>query len=47
LQDEQTEVQYAAAAAVIRLSDIEEKPPEKPKPATRKTPAKAPPKKSK
>jgi HEAT repeat protein len=47
LQDEQPEVQYAAAAAVIRLSDIEEKPLEKPKPATRKAPAKTPAKKSK
>lgn len=33
LQDEQEEVQYAAAAAVIRLSDIEEHPP-KAKPAS-------------
>ena len=35
LQDESDQVQYAAAAAVIRLSDIEEKPlPAKHKPAT-------------
>jgi hypothetical protein len=39
LQDAQEEVQYAAAAAVIRLSDIEEKPPEKPRAPRRKTPA--------
>ena len=36
LQDEQEEVQYSAAAAVIRLSDIEEKPAAKPLPPRRK-----------
>lgn len=40
LQDEQDEVQYAAAATVIRLSDIEEHPPALPKPARRSAPAK-------
>ncbi|HLI64261.1 MAG TPA: HEAT repeat domain-containing protein [Terriglobales bacterium] len=44
LQDEQDEVQYAAAVAVIRLSDIEEHPEEHHKtsrqPARHKTPAK-------
>ena len=47
LQDSQDEVQYAAAAAVIRLSDIEEHPKEKEsvKPSRHKAPAKTPPKK--
>jgi HEAT repeat protein len=40
LQDEQDEVQYAAAAAVIRLSDIEEHPKVAPKPVRRSAPVK-------
>jgi len=36
LQDEQEEVQYSAAAAVIRLSDIQEQPKGKPLPPRRK-----------
>jgi HEAT repeat protein len=40
LQDEQDEVQYAAAAAVLRLSDIEDHPKIEPKPVRRGAPAK-------
>jgi HEAT repeat protein len=40
LQDEQEEVQYAAAAAVIRLSDVEEHPKTSRKPERHKAPAK-------
>jgi HEAT repeat protein len=40
LQDENDQVQYAAAAAVIRLSDIEEKHVAKPKPPVHHTPSK-------
>lgn len=40
LQDPQEEVQYSAAAAVIRLSDIEEHPKANPAPARRKPPVK-------
>ncbi len=40
LEDEQAEVQYAAAAAVIRLSDIEAHPTTRRKPARHKAPAK-------
>ncbi len=40
LQDEQDEVQYAAAAAVIRLSDIEAHPPAPPRPVRRGAPTK-------
>ena len=40
LEDEQAEVQYAAAAAVIRLSDIEAHHTTSRKPVRRKTPAK-------
>ncbi len=40
LQDEQDEVQYAAAAAVIRLSDIEAHPPAAAKPVPHGVPAK-------
>ena len=36
LQDKQDEVQYSAAGAVIRLSDIQAKPPAHPKPAPTK-----------
>ena len=40
LQDEQDEVQYAAAAAFLRLSDIEAHPAARPKPVRRGAPAK-------
>jgi HEAT repeat protein len=40
LQDEQDDVQYAAAAAVIRLSDIEAHPLAPPRPVRRRAPAK-------
>ncbi|MGA2904412.1 MAG: HEAT repeat domain-containing protein [Candidatus Korobacteraceae bacterium] len=40
LQDAQEQVQYSAAAAVIRLSDIEEHPQAKPSPVRHKTPPK-------
>ncbi len=40
LQDENDQVQYAAAAAVIRLSDIEEKPVTKPKAQVHRAPSK-------
>ncbi len=40
LQDENDQVQYAAAAAVIRLSDIEEKPVTKPKAPAHRAPSK-------
>jgi HEAT repeat protein len=40
LQDENDQVQYAAAAAVIRLSDIEEKHVAKPKAPVHHTPSK-------
>lgn len=40
LQDENDQVQYAAAAAVIRLSDIEEKPVTKPKAQAHRAPSK-------
>jgi HEAT repeat protein len=40
LQDPQEEVQYSSAAAVIRLSDIEEHPKASPAPERRKPPAK-------
>jgi HEAT repeat protein len=39
LQDPQEEVQYSAAAAVIRLSDLKEKPAPKPRQARKRTPA--------